>query len=223
MLGKLRSAAVSATVLVLAVSLAGCSDDTSASDSGSGKGSAGASPSAAAASAPDGFQLVEAPGVRTQFAVPDSWTVVDVQKAVAGGDQKGLAAAAESLDITAEQFTQAAQSIDLMVIGPRKNDFSPNVNAVPMPNVTEVPPAEKITGELAGIGAKVGTARKETTAAGATLVVPYTLALGTTTVQGRSVVVKGAGGVVTLTVSTADAGQSDEITRAILATLAPVR
>ncbi|MGL5819544.1 MAG: hypothetical protein ACRCYR_18430 [Phycicoccus sp.] len=218
MLGTLRSTALTTTTLLAAVLLSGCSgDDTSTSSSGSVGASTSASPSAAA---PDGYRLVESPGVRTRFAVPEAWTVVDVKKAIDGGDQKGLDVAAESLGITTDQFAQAAQSIDLMVIGPRKDGFSPNINAVPTPDLTDLPPAEQVTGELTGIGAKVGSAREETTPAGPALVVPYSLTLGATTVQGRTVVVKGSGGVVTLTVSTADAGQSDDIASALLTTLA---
>ncbi|MGL5861254.1 MAG: hypothetical protein ACRCY9_08365 [Phycicoccus sp.] len=219
--GIRRSTVLTITTLLAATLVAGCSgDDTSRSSPRSGATSASASPSATAAAVPDGYRVVESPGVRARFAVPESWTVVDVEKAIDGGDQKGLGVAAESLGITTDQFAQAAQSIDLMVIGPRKDGFSPSINAVPAPGLAELPSAEQVTGELTGIGAKVGSSREETTPAGPALVVPYTLTLGATAVQGRTVVVEGSGGVVTLTVSTAEAGQSDEIAQAVLSTLA---
>ncbi|MGL4177552.1 MAG: hypothetical protein ACRCSN_15915 [Dermatophilaceae bacterium] len=220
MLRTRRSATSMTTTLLAAALLAGCSGDPSASSRGPSEAGPTTSPSTTGAAAPSGYRVVESPGVRTRFAVPEAWTVVDVEEAIAGGDQKGLGVAAQSLGVTTEQFTQAAQSIDLMVIGPRKDDFSPSINTVPAPGLTELPRADQVSGELTGIGAKVGSAREETTAAGPALVVPYTLAVGAVTVHGRTVVVEGSGGVVTLTVSTADAGQSDDIAQAVLATLA---
>jgi hypothetical protein len=122
------------------------------------------------------------------------------------------------MGVTQEQFAQSLAGMDLMVMGPMDGTFAPNVNVVP--NVlSELPPAANLASELSSVGATPGTPSDETTPLGPAILVPYSLTNGQLDVTGRSIVVGGPDGFVTITVSHVDDKKADAVADTLLSTL----
>ena len=223
------SVAVAAVLVVGGV--AGCSGggDSGASSPASGAASGGAagtasggsaSPSAAPVEAPAGTTFVEAKGSRLRFAVPQDWSVLDPSTLSTEPDSPIAKELEKTYQLSAEQLAQVFGQMQLMVVGPAERSFAPNVNVVPNP-LTSLPAATDLAAELGKVGAKTGTPRDATTPLGPAIVVPYELQSGKNLVQGRSIVLKGPEGFVTITVSHITDKGADAVTDDILATASP--
>ena len=214
---------VCAAALLVAGGLAGCGgggeDAVASSAASSGaSASASASPSAGAASAPAGTKLVEGPDTGVRFALPDDWKVFDA-KAISSGKDKALIKELEkTFSMNADQLAQVFGQLDLMVVGPPEQEFAPNVNIVAN-GLTTLPAASDLATQLEKLGAKTGTPRDETTPLGPAIVVPYTLSSGGHEVQGRSIVLEGPEGFVTVTVSHITEKGADAVTATVLKTI----
>jgi hypothetical protein len=222
---------VAVAALLVAGGAAGCSGggDGGASTPASGGASSGTagtasgaspSPTASPVEAPAGTTFVEAKGSGLRFAVPETWKVLD-PSTLATDPESALAKSLEkTYGVSADQLSKVFGAMDLMVMGPPKTSFAPNVNVVPNP-LTSLPKATDLAAELDKIGATTGTPRDATTPLGPAIVVPYELQSGANLVKGRSIVLKGPNGYVTITVSDVDAKTADAVTDDILATASP--
>ena len=220
---------VCAAVAVVSVGLAGCSGsaggDGSAASSQSGSSSAraaAAGPSASAASAPTGSKFVEAKGTGLRFAVPDDWKLFDAEAISSGKDKALIKELEKTFSMNADQLARVFGQLDLMVVGPPVKKFAPNVNVVAN-GLTKLPAASDLATQLEKFGAKTSTPRDETTPLGPAIVVPYTLSSGGNEVKGRSIVLEGPKGFVTITVSHVDDAAADALTATILTTAADGR
>ena len=229
MRGSLRVlVSASAAALVGLGALTGCSGgDTPAQESGTttsstspaGEATASASPSAAGSvELPADSRWVTATKSGLRFAVPDDWASIDAEKVLAGESNPGVDQLLETMGVTQEQFAQSLAGMDLMVMGPMDGTFAPNVNVVP--NVlSELPPAANLASELSSVGATPGTPSDETTPLGPATLVPYSLTNGQLDIKGRSIVVGGPNGFVTITVSHVDDKAADAVADTLLSTL----
>ncbi len=218
-------ASVSVAVVLGATGLSACGSGTpdagGTSAAASATASASASPSPASTDAPDGMTWAESQRAGMKFAVPEDWTVIDPKTLFEKGDKKAIADAAAAMNVTSDQLQQAAGQIDLMVFGTAENGFSPNVNVVPN-GLKSLPSADALAAELKTIEADPGEGSEVTTPLGKAVLMPYTLQVGSTKVQGRSIVVGGPNGFATITVSHTSADGADEVTQSVLDTLAPL-
>jgi hypothetical protein len=215
----LRSFVVAA---VAALAVAGCGGESPSTTPGSASSSTAAATSESASPSPtgtpdlpSGSQWVEAEKTGIRFPVPEDWKSVSFREVLESGDQKAIAEAAEAMGVSVEQLSDLADQIEVIVFGPTLKNFAVNINVIPQPGVA-MPSAEQASSQLEQIGGKVGTPTTGTTAFGASLVVPYTLDVRGTTVQGRSILLETPEGIATLTVSHVAADEADQLTRAIL-------
>ena len=214
---------VSAAALVAVGGLAGCtgSDDPVATASGaaSSASSAPASPSpAASVELPSGSQWATATDSGLRFAVPDTWEPIDAEALASGGSNASVDQLLETMGVTREEFVASMQGMELMVMGPVESRFAPNVNVVPNA-LSELPPASNLASELGSIGATTGTPSDETTPLGPAILVPYSLTSNELDIKGRSIVVGGPNGFVTITVSHVDDEKADAVADTLLSTL----
>ena len=214
---------VSAAALVAVGGLAGCSgsDDPGATASGaaSAASSAPASPSPAASVAlPSGSQWATATDSGLRFAVPDTWEPIDAETLASGGSNASVDQLLETMGVTREEFVASMQGMELMVMGPVESSFAPNVNVVPNA-LSELPPASNLASELDSIGATTGTPSDVSTPLGPAILVPYSLTSNELDIKGRSIVVGGPNGFVTITVSHVDDEAADAVAATLLSTL----
>ena len=208
--------------------LAGCSgqdDDATATpttapstSASAGADSAAPSPSTSRPPAPEGTQWVATASSGLRFAAPDDWKVFDTDTLTTDRDEGLIKELTQTYDVTEEQLGQIFASMDLVVIGPAQDGFAPNVNVVPNP-LTALPEASELASELEKIGATAGTPRDVTTELGPAIVVPYSVASGTNEVKGRSIVLEGPDGFVTITVSDVTDEAAEDLTEQILSTV----
>ncbi len=227
MRGSLRVlVSASAAALVGLGALTGCSGgDTPAQESGTTTSSTSPTGEATASASPSGSvelpadsRWVTATESGLRFAVPDDWTSIDAEKVLAGESNPSVDQLLKAMGVTQEQFAQGLKGMDLMVIGPVDGNFAPNVNVVP--NVLSVlPPAANLAAELSSVGATPGTPSDETTPLGPATLVPYSLTNGQLDIKGRSIVVGGPNGFVTITVSHVDDKAADAVADTLLSTL----
>lgn len=179
------------------------SEESAASEEGSGE------------SAASGGSKVTATQSGVSFQVPDGWEGVDPQKLLNSGETpKALKDMAEAQGMEPDAFLQQiSQSLDLMVVGPTKNDFADNVNVIRQP---AMPSTAASKAQLEQIGASVSGTEKVDTALGAAQDTTYTLPAQGTTVHGRSLAVPTADGAVAITVSSSDAAEADKVATQIL-------
>ena len=226
MRGSLRVlVSASAAALVGLGALTGCSggdapaaESGTTSSSGSTTGEATASASATAVGLPADSTWATAPRSGLRFAVPDTWTPVSAETLAGSADSDSVKALLESMQVTKEELLASMAGMDVLVMGPAEKNFGPNVNAVPN-SLTELPPSNSFAAELTKLGATTGTPREVSTALGPAIVVPYTLPNGDTTIVGRSIVVGGPNGFVTITVSHVDNKAADAVADTLLSTL----
>jgi hypothetical protein len=155
-------------------------------------------------------------GVR--FAAPEDWKVFDATAITEGKDKALVKALTQMYQVDESQLAQMFSQMDVMVMGPVESKFAPNVNVVPN-GLTKLPPASDLAAELGKLGAKTGTPRDLTTALGPAILVPYELTSGTNKVKGRSIVLKGPKGFVTVTVSHITDKGADAVTSSVLDTI----
>lgn len=153
-----------------------------------------------------------------RFAVPETWEPIDAETLTSGGSNAAVDQLLETMGVTREEFVASIQGMELMVMGPVESNFAPNVNVVPNA-LTELPPATNLASELTSIGATAGTPSEETTALGPAILVPYSLMSGELDIKGRSIVVGGPNGFVTITVSHVDDKAADAVAATLLSTL----
>jgi hypothetical protein len=212
-----------AVVVVAALAVAGCGGESPPTT----PGSAGSSSSAAATSEsaspspigtpepPSGSDWVVADKTGIRFPVPEDWKSLSFREVLEAGDEKAIAEAAKTMGVTPDQLDDLADQIEVIVFGPTLKNFAVNINAIPQPGVA-MPSAKQAASQLEQIGGEVGTPKTGTTAFGASLVVPYTLQVRGTTVQGRSILLETPDGIATLTVSHVSAKEADKLTQDIL-------
>ncbi len=218
-----------AAAVLVAGGLAGCSGgggatagaasaatSTKASPSPSASASAGAG--AASASAPAGTTWVQAKTSGLRFAVPDDWTVFDATAITEGKDKAMIKELTRMYQVDESQLAQMFGQMDVMVLGPVESKFAPNVNVVPN-GLTKLPPATDLAAELGKLGATTGTPKDVTTALGPAILVPYDLTSGPNKVKGRSIVLEGPNGFVTVTVSHITDKGADAVTSSVLDTI----
>lgn len=216
---------VSVVAVLVAGGVTGCSEgDGGGGTASSTAASASASVTASSASAgpsaeaPQGTSWVETKASGLRFAVPEDWTVFDTASLTQDRDEALIKELTETFGMTEEQLAQTFEQMDLMVVGPPQDDFAPNVNVV-RNLLTALPAGSAMAAELESVGATVGTPSEETTPLGPAVVVPYSLTSGSTDIKGRSVVVEGPDGFVTLSISHVSEDLADDVTSTILSTL----
>ncbi len=155
-----------------------------------------------------------------RFALPDDWKVFDPEAISSGKDKALLKELEKTFSMNADELAQVFGQLDLMVVGPPEQEFAPNVNVVAN-GLTALPAASDLATQLGKLGAKTGTPRDETTPLGPAIVVPYTLESGGHEVRGRSIVLEGPDGFVTVTVSHITEKGADAVTSSVLETITP--
>lgn len=215
----------SAAALVGLGALTGCSGgDTPSPESGTTTSSASSTGEATASASPTAVALpaksawATAPRSSLKFAVPVTWTPVSTELLESGADSDAVKALLETMNVSREQFLASMAGMDVIVMGPAEKNFGPNVNVVPN-SLTELPSGSSFGAELTQLGATIGTPREVTSALGPAVLVPYTLPSGATTIVGRSIVVGGPNGYVTITVSHVDEQAADAVADTLLSTL----
>jgi hypothetical protein len=197
--------ALAPLVLATVLALAGCSGDSGSGASGdSGDGGEGS-----------GSTEVSALGLA--FDVPAGWETLDPEDAEIPEEE--AADLAEGLNLTPEQFDQTVRGVDLFVVdgdGPQ-DGFLSNINVLGQPGT--LPPDGQLEQQFGAIGAEVVDISREDTDAGEVVAVQYSLGMQDNTVEGVSYLLAQDEEVVTVTVSTPDRAQSDEIGEGILASL----
>ena len=216
---------VSVVAVLVAGGVTGCSEgDGGGGTASSTAASASASLTASSASAgpsaeaPQGTSWVETRASGLRFAVPEDWSVFDTASLTQDRDEALIKELTETFGMTEEQLAQTFEQMDLMVVGPPQDDFAPNVNVV-RNLLTALPAGSAMAAELESVGATVGTPSEETTPLGPAVVVPYSLTSGSTDIKGRSVVVEGPDGFVTLSISHVSEDLADDVTSTILSTI----
>ncbi|MGH3347184.1 MAG: hypothetical protein ACRDO4_09380 [Nocardioides sp.] len=150
---------------------------------------------------------VSAAGV--SFEAPPGWESLDPDDADLPENE--AADLAEGLGLTPEQFEQAISSVDLFLVdgdGPQ-DGFLANINVLAQQGA--MPDDGALESQFAAIGAEVTDVSHADTGAGDAAVVEYTLAVADRTIEGVSYLVDVGDEVVTVTVSTPDRAETDEI------------
>ena len=201
---RLRRATVP-LIAGLLLALAGCGSDDPSNDSGDGGDNGGA------ASA----DTVSAAGVA--FEAPEGWESLDPNDADVPAKQR--AELAKGLGLTPEQLQQTIQGVDLFLVdgeGPQ-DGFLSNINVLAQQGA--LPDDGMLESQFASIGAEVLDVSHTETGAGDAAVVTYSLSVSDRTIEGVSYLVNLGDEIVTVTVSTPDRGQTDEIGATIGETL----
>lgn len=167
---------------------------------------------------PNGFQWAESSTQGIRFAVPGTWTAVDAKQIIGSGSEADIESAAQDMGLSVDQLRQAAEQIDIIVMGPAVDGFAPNINVVPT-SLTELPTQEALAAEAESVGASVGQGSVREAPGGQAMVLPYVLELETANVQGRAIVAPVPGGFTSITVSHINAEDADALTDQILASL----
>lgn len=200
---RLRHAAVP-LLLAAFLALTGCSDEESP---GSGNGGNGGNSNA---------NEVSAAGV--SFEAPEGWESLDPNDADIPDDE--AANLAEGLGLTPEQLDQTIRGVDLFLVdgdGPQ-DGFLSNINVLAQEGA--LPDDGALESQFAAIGAEVHEVSHTDTGAGDAAVVEYTLSVGDRTIEGVSYLIDLGDEIVTVTVSTPDRAEADEIAATIGDTLA---
>lgn len=197
---QLLASLLAATVLALA----GCSSESDGGGDGSGS---------------DGGSGNEFSALGVSFEAPEGWESLDPEDT--GLTEEGSGEIAEGLGMTAEQLTQAVQSVDLFVVdgGGPQDGFLSNINVLGQPG--QLPPEDQIEEQFTALGAQVVDVTTEDTEVGEVTAVQYSLDVQDNTVEGVSYLfAQDEEVVVTITVSTQDRATSTEIGDAIVDSLA---
>ena len=197
---------------------AGAASAASAATSTQASPSPSASASAGAAAAPAGTTWAQAKTSGLRFAVPEDWDVFDATAITEGKDKAMIKELTRMYQVDEGQLAQMFGQMDVMVLGPVESKFAPNVNVVPN-GLTKLPPASDLAAELGKLGATTGTPKDVTTALGPGILVPYDLTSGPNKVKGRSIVLEGPNGFVTVTVSHITDKGADAVTSSVLDTI----
>ncbi len=155
-----------------------------------------------------------------RFALPDDWKVFDPEAISSGKDKALLKELEKTFSMNADELAQVFGQLDLMVVGPPEQEFAPNVNVVAN-GLTALPAASDLATQLGKLGAKTGTPRDETTPLGPGDRGALHLESGGHEVQGRSIVLEGPDGFVTVTVSHITEKGADAVTSSVLETITP--
>ncbi len=201
---RLRRAAVP-LVAGLLLALAGCGTDNASN----GSGADGDDGSAASA------DKVSAAGIA--FEAPKGWESLDPDDADIPAKQQ--AELAKGLGLTPEQFQQTIQGLDLFLVdgaGPQ-DGFLSNINVLAQQGA--LPDDGALETQLTTIGAEVLDVSHTETGAGDAAVVAYSLSVADRTIEGVSYLIDLGDELVTVTVSTPDRAQTDEIAATIGDTL----
>lgn len=238
------SRSLPAALLVLSLSLAGCSDG----DPGSGPSTADEAGSTAAAPsdeptetpsdepsdeptdepATDGdTQPVETDQVA--FEVPADWEVVDPAEFT--GDQDGGAIEddpaggelTDRLGISGDQLLQLMGQADVIVLSGDGSvgGFIDNLNVVhyagPLPTTPQL--QQQLSEQYAALGATDPQFSTVETDAGEAVLVEYVLPLQGNEIQGRAIAVQNGSDVVSVTVSARDAALATQVAEQVVSTL----
>ncbi len=201
---RLRRAAVP-LVAGLLLALAGCGTDNTSN----GSGADGDDGSAASA------DKVSAAGIA--FEAPEGWESLDPDDADIPAKQQ--AELAKGLGLTPEQFQQTIQGLDLFLVdgGGPQDGFLSNINVLAQQGA--LPDDGALETQLTTIGAEVLDVSHTETGAGDAAVVAYSLTVADRTIEGVSYLIDLGDELVTVTVSTPDRAQTDEIAATIGDTL----
>lgn len=213
-----RALASSFLIVTLAACGSGGSSDEEAAPSESSESSDSGSGETEGTSEQSG-DAVSAGGI--SFVPPEEWVPVEAEDLQAQGEgSPEMAEAAESMGLAPEQLTQMMGQAELLLLDPQSpnKQFADNINVVAPGG--EIPPADVIRQQYEQLGATVSDVTTEDSEIGDVQVVVYSLpASESLEVQGRTLVMEGADGVTTLTVSTTDEAKSAQVADDILATL----
>jgi hypothetical protein len=193
-------------LLAAFLALTGCADEESPGN-GNGNGTSNSNNSNA--------NEVTAAGV--SFEAPEGWKSLDPNDADIPDDE--AASLAEGLGLTPEQLDQTISRVDLFLVdgdGPQ-DGFLSNINVLAQQGA--LPDDGALESQFAAIGAEVHEVSHADTGAGDAAVVEYTLAVGDRTIEGVSYLVDMGDEIVTVTVSTPDRAEADEIAATIGDTL----
>lgn len=201
--------AIAPLALATALALTGCSGDSGSGGSEETGGSTSESTSEGSST--------EVSALGLAFEVPEGWETLDPEDAEIPEDE--AAELAEGLNLTPEQFDQTVRGVDLFVVdgdGPQ-DGFLSNINVLGQSGA--LPPDDQLEQQFSGIGAEVLDITREDTDAGEVVAVEYSLGVQDNTVEGVSYLLAQDEEVVTVTVSTPERSQSDEIGAGILDSL----
>ncbi len=152
------------------------------------------------------------------FEAPEGWESLDPDEAdIPDAEADDLA---QGLGLTPEQFEQTIRNVDLFLVdgdGP-ENGFLSNINVLGQTGA--LPGDGELESQFTAIGAEDLEVTHEDTPVGDAAVVEYSLSVGDRTIEGVSYLVTRDDEVVTVTVSTPDRAETDDISATILDTLA---
>ncbi len=195
---------VAPLLLAVLLALTGC---------GSAEPSTGGSGASAGSESGD---TVSALGI--SFEAPGGWDSLDPDEAdIPDAEADDLA---EGLGLTREQFEQRIRDVDLFLVdgaGPEQG-FLSNINVLGQTGA--LPDDAELESQFAAIGAEVLEVTHEDTPVGDAAIVRYSLSVGDRTIEGVSYLLTRDEEVVTVTVSTRDRAETDDISATILDTLA---
>lgn len=169
-------------------------------------GAADRSPSAGGTLS-DAVKTREVRGGGVAFEVPIGFTSFDPEKVMsAGEDSAQFQEVVDQLGVSKEQFRQLYSKMALMVLSPvsAASGFANNINVTALDGV--MPSEDQLRDQLETIGLTVDDVDTTDTDTGDALVSRYHGDIGAADVKGANVLVALAGKVVTITVSTSDAG-----------------
>lgn len=152
---------------------------------------------------------------KVSFQVPDGWEGVNPSELLSSGKTpESVKDMAEAQGMDPDTYLrQISQSMDLMVIGPTKNNFADNVNVIRQP---AMPSTSNQEAQLEQIGATVSGTKEVDTPLGTAQDTTYSLDAQGMTVHGRSLGVPTPDGAVAITVSSSDAAEADKVAQQIL-------
>ena len=157
------------------------------------------------------------PALGISFEAPEGWESLDPDEAdIPEAEADDLA---EGLGLTPDQFEQTIRNVDLFLVdgdGP-EDGFLANINVLGQTGA--LPGDGELESQFAAIGAEVLEVTHEDTPVGDAAVVEYSLSVGDRTIEGVSYLLTRDDEVVTVTVSTPDRGETDDISATILDTL----
>ncbi len=149
--------------------------------------------------APAGSRWVSAERARVEFVVPQAWKSYDLRRLLDEADASRIAEVTKAMNVTKDQLTQLAQTVDVFVMDPTPSSFRANIQAMLSP-MTSLPTTARVRSEFGGVGLRVSATKRVRTPAGTALVVTYDGTTSQRVIHGRSILVGTGDGVTDITV-----------------------
>ena len=206
--------ATTTSALLLALSLASCSDDDK-----------GSTPDHSSKGSSEDTQTITLDEYGVSFEAPEGWTEIDPDEALSGsGSNPALDELAERMGMTPEEAAQglsAASKLMLFSDAEAVGGFLANINVVIVPGDAGMDD-EAIKNDFVALGGTVGDIERGSSEVGDTIRVPYQLPVADHTVEGASIFVDIGDEFVNVTVSTTDADETEELADLVEESLASI-